>query len=180
MLAILYGSEAWCLKKSNMSYLLSPDGSMVRTVCGVQLIDRKRSKALMLGLSEAIDQLGTANSVCCYGNVLRREDVYVLRRELNIEVEGQWKNRGPKITWKKLVEEESVNVGSCIEDSLFLSEWSVGVNLIAIYVEVNLANFSCWGYYHVLNICSFPPLSYYLQDVIHQNAAKITNTVPIS
>ena len=35
-------------------------------VCGVQLIDRKRSMDLMymLGLNEAIDQLAMANSVC--------------------------------------------------------------------------------------------------------------------
>ena len=36
---------------------------------------------LMLGLSEAIDQLAMANSAHWYGYVLRREDGYVLRRE---------------------------------------------------------------------------------------------------
>ena len=32
-------------------------------MCGVQLNDRKRSKDLMLGLKETIDQLAMANSV---------------------------------------------------------------------------------------------------------------------
>ena len=50
---------------------------MVRAMQGVQLRDRKRSTYLMvmLGLSEAKDQLSMANSVCWYGHVLRREDV---------------------------------------------------------------------------------------------------------
>ena len=32
---------------------------------------------VMLVISEAIDQLAMANSVCWYGDVLRREDGYV-------------------------------------------------------------------------------------------------------
>ena len=39
-LAILYGSEAWCLKESEMGILQRTERSMVRTMCGVQLKDR--------------------------------------------------------------------------------------------------------------------------------------------
>ena len=60
---------------------------MVRVMCGAQLKDINRSKDLMLGLNEPIDQLAMANSVRCYGHVLKREDGHVLRRAL--EVEGQ-------------------------------------------------------------------------------------------
>ena len=43
-------------------------------MCWVELIDRKRAEKLMLmmGLNAEINQLATANSVCSYGNVLRR------------------------------------------------------------------------------------------------------------
>ena len=56
---ILYGIEAWCLKESEMGILQWTERSMVRTMCGVQLKDRKRSKdlMLMLSLSETVDQL---------------------------------------------------------------------------------------------------------------------------
>ena len=56
---------------------------MVRAMCVVLLIDRKRSTCLMcmLSLSETIDQLAIANSVRWYG--------HVLRRVLDLEVEGQ-------------------------------------------------------------------------------------------
>ena len=54
--AILYGSEAWCLKESEMRILRRTERSMVRAMCGVQLKDRKRSMDLvfMLGLNETI------------------------------------------------------------------------------------------------------------------------------
>ena len=45
----------------------------------------------MLGLSETIDQLATANSICWYGHLLRREDGHVLRRALDFEVVGHRK-----------------------------------------------------------------------------------------
>ena len=44
--------------------------------------NRKRSTDLMfmLHLSETIDQLAMANSICWNGHVLRREDGHVLRK----------------------------------------------------------------------------------------------------
>ena len=75
----------------------------MRAMCGVQLIDRKRSTdfMFMLGLNETIDQLAMANSVHWYGNVLRRQDYHVLSRELDLEVEGQRKKRKERKGWSK-------------------------------------------------------------------------------
>ena len=96
---------------------------------------QKRSIGLMfmLGLNEAIDQLLMANNVRWYGQVLRRKDGqvlrrkdgHVLRRALDFEVEGRWKKSRPKRTWKKQVDEESVEVGLRREDALCRSKWSV-------------------------------------------------------
>ena len=54
----------------------------MKAMYGVQLNDRTKTKNLMLilGSKETRDQLAIANSVHWYGNVLRREDGYVLRR----------------------------------------------------------------------------------------------------
>ena len=95
---------------------------MVRAMCGVQLKGRKRSTDLMfmLGLNEIIDQLAMADSVCWYG--------HLLRRALDLEVEGQRKKGSPKRTWERQVEEESVKVGLRREDALCRSKWSVGIN----------------------------------------------------
>ena len=83
---MLYGSEAWCLKESEMKTLRRTERSTVSAMCGVQLKDIKRSTDLMfmLGLSETIDQLAMTSSVCWYGHVLRREDGHVLRVVLDV------------------------------------------------------------------------------------------------
>ena len=98
--AILYGCEAWYLKGSAMGILRRTERSMVREMCGVQLKDTKRCTDLMfiLGLSDAIDQLAMAGSVRWCGYVFRREDGHVMRRALDLEVEGQRKNERLKRT----------------------------------------------------------------------------------
>ena len=53
----MYGSEAWCLKASEMGNLQRTERSAVRAKCGVQLKDRKSSKDLML--NETIDRWTT-------------------------------------------------------------------------------------------------------------------------
>ena len=62
---------------------------MVRSMCGVQLKDRKISKDLMLGLNETLGQSAMGSSVCWCGDVLWRKDGHVLRRVLDFEVEGR-------------------------------------------------------------------------------------------
>ena len=42
--AILHGSEAWCLKESEMEMLQRTQISMMRAMCEVQLKDRKRTR----------------------------------------------------------------------------------------------------------------------------------------
>ena len=98
---MLYGSEAWCLIEREMGILRRIEGSIVRTMCGVQLKDIKRSNDLMLGLNETTYQLAKAISVCWYGHVLRREGGHVLRRSLDFEVDGQRKKGRPSRLWKK-------------------------------------------------------------------------------
>ena len=141
--AILYGSEAWCLKER----------SMVRAMCGVQIKDRKRSTDMMfmLGLKETIDQLAIANSVCWYGDVLRREDGHLLRRTLYFEAECQRRKEMPKRMWKRQVEEESMKVGLRREDVLcrLVECWRKSD---CCRVELNLATLTYWGYYQILNI----------------------------
>ena len=85
----------------------------------------------MLGLNETIDRLAMKNCVCWYGYMLRREDGHVLRRALDLEVEGRRKKGRPKMTWKKQVEEESVKIGLRREDALCQLKWCVGIDNIA-------------------------------------------------
>ena len=106
-LRVPYGSEAWCQNESEMGILRRIETSMVRAMCGVQLIDRILSTdlMLMLGLNETMDHLVMANCVRWYGHVLRRENCHVWRRAIDFEVEGKRKKGRSKRTWKKHVVE---------------------------------------------------------------------------
>ena len=56
-----------------------------------------------------------ANSACCLGHMLRRQDGHILKRAIEFDIEGQR-------TWKRQVE-EGVMVGSRREDALCRSKW---------------------------------------------------------
>ena len=59
--------------------------------------------------------------------MLRRVDGHVLRKALDLEVDGQGKKGRLKRTWKKQVDEESVKVGLSREDALCQSKLSVAL-----------------------------------------------------
>ena len=63
--AMLYGSEIWCLRESEMAILRRIERTMVRSMCGVKLVDRKKMEDLMetLGLKETLDRWAKANGV---------------------------------------------------------------------------------------------------------------------
>ena len=87
MPAILYGSETWSLRESEMGILRRTGRSMVRAMCGVQLNHRKRSYYLMLTfvLNENLDHLAMAHSAGWYVYLLRREDGYILILRLKVK-----------------------------------------------------------------------------------------------
>ena len=42
--AMPYGSERWCLRENEMAILRTTEKAMVRTMCGVKMIEKKRTK----------------------------------------------------------------------------------------------------------------------------------------
>ena len=52
--AMLHGSETWCLRESEMAILRRTERAMVRSMCGVKLVDRKNTEELLevLGLKK--------------------------------------------------------------------------------------------------------------------------------
>ena len=97
--AMLYGSETWCLRESEMA-ILRTERAMVRSMYGVKLVDRKNTEELMemLGLKKTLDRMAKANGVRWYGRVIRREDDNILKKAMMMEVNGQRKRVRPKMT----------------------------------------------------------------------------------
>ena len=97
-LAMLYGSETWCLRENEMAILRRTERAMVRAMCGAKLMEKKRPKDLMemLGLKETVVQMAKANGVRWHGHVLRRDGRHFLRKALEFGSEGQEEARTTK------------------------------------------------------------------------------------
>ena len=63
--AMLYGSETWCLRENEMAILRRTEKAMMRAMCGVKIIEKRRSQELMslLGLKDTLDGLARASGV---------------------------------------------------------------------------------------------------------------------
>ena len=53
-MAMLYGSETWCLRENEMSVLRRIERAMLKAICDAKLMENKRTEDLleMLGLKE--------------------------------------------------------------------------------------------------------------------------------
>ena len=131
--ALLHGSETWCLRKSEMAVLRRTERAMVRSMCGVKLVDRKNTDKLMemLGLKKTLDRMAKMNGVRWYGHVIRREDDNILKKVMMMEVNGQQKRGRPKMTWKRQVEESVKKVGLKIKEAADRTTWREGPRAIA-------------------------------------------------
>ena len=87
---MLYESEAWCLREKDMAILRRTERAMIRTMCGVKLLDQRNSEELidMLSIKESLDRMAKASSMRWYGHVLRKEDENVIAKALNFETSG--------------------------------------------------------------------------------------------
>ena len=102
---------------------------MMRAMCGVKIIEKKRIQQLMslLGLKDTLDGLARASKVQCYGHVLRKNNGHVLRRALDFEVAGRRGRGRPNMTWKRQVEERINQIGLKKEDAVDRVKWRDGV-----------------------------------------------------
>ena len=105
--AMLYGSETCCLRKSEMAILRRTEQAMMRAMCAVKIIEKRRSQELMslLSLKDTLDGLARASGARWSGHVLRRDNGDVLRRALDFEVAGRKERKRSIMTWKRQAEE---------------------------------------------------------------------------
>ena len=129
---MLYESETWCLRESEMAILKRTERAMVRSMCGVKLVDRKNTEDLMemWGLKKTLDRMAMANGVRWYGHVIRRDDDNILKKAMMMEVKGKRKRGRPKLTWRRQVEESVKKVGLKIEEAGDQTRWREGMRTI--------------------------------------------------
>ena len=96
-----------------MTILRRTKKAMIRAMCGVKIIQKKRSQELtsLLGLKDSLDGLIRASEVRWYGHVLRWDNGSVLRRALDFKVARRRGLGRPNMTWKRQVEEHINQIG---------------------------------------------------------------------
>jgi hypothetical protein len=125
---MVYGSETWALKVSDMQQLERTERMMVRWMCGVTLKHRLRSQDLM----ERLDIVGVAERVRrgrlrWFGHVERKNaDDWVTKcRDLVVEG-GKSRGRNRK-TWLECVEGDMFKLGLSRVDAQDRVVWKSGV-----------------------------------------------------
>ena len=110
---MLYGSETCCLRENKVAILRRAERSMVRAMCGVKLVNKKKTVELMgmLKLKEAADKLAKENGVRWYGHALRRPEEDVLMKAIVHEMNGKRIQDQPKMKWREQVEENTRRIG---------------------------------------------------------------------
>ena len=74
-----------------MAILRRTEKAIMRSMCGVNLVDRKKIENLMkmLGLKETLHKRAKANGVRWYGYVIRRGDDDITKKAMMMEVNGK-------------------------------------------------------------------------------------------
>ena len=69
-------SVKWWYHVGEMAILRRTERAMVRSTCGMKLVNRKNMEELMemLGLKKTLDKIAKANDVRWYGHVIKRDD----------------------------------------------------------------------------------------------------------
>ena len=83
-----------------MAILSRTEKAMIRAMCKVKIIEKRKSQELMnlLGLKDTLNGQARASEVRWYGHVLRRDNGDVLRRALGFEVAGRRGRGRPNVT----------------------------------------------------------------------------------
>ena len=112
-----------------MAILKKTEKAMMRAICGVKIIEKRRSQELinLLGFKDTLNGLDRASGVRWYGHVLRRDNDDVLRRALDFKVAGRRGRGRPNMTWKRQVEEHINQIGMKRKDAIDRVKWRNGV-----------------------------------------------------
>ena len=121
---MLYGAETWATTKVIEKKISSSDQRMLRHMAHVKWEDRVPSEEVRrrCGVKNIVDIMRRSR-LRWYGHVKRREEDHVLRRALEMEVEGARPRGRPKKTWKRCVEEDMRQINIREENVNNRREW---------------------------------------------------------
>ena len=98
--AMMYGAETWAVKKAQEKKLDVAEMRMLRWMSGVTKLDRIRNERIR-GTTKVgeISKKVPESRLKWYGHVLRREDEYIGKRVMGMEVPGKRRSGRQKRRW---------------------------------------------------------------------------------
>ena len=97
---MVYGAETWVVKKAQEKKLDVAEMRMLRWMSGVAKLGRLRNERIRGTTNvEEISKKVQESRLKWYGHVLRREDEYVGKRVIGMEVPGRRRRGRPKREW---------------------------------------------------------------------------------
>ena len=122
--AMLYGAETWSVKKAHERKLNLVEMRMLRWMCGISKVDRVRNERIReIAKVRDISAKVQERRLKWYGHVMRREDGYVGRRAMSMEVEGRRKRGRPRRRWMDCVSDDLKEKGLTVNDSRNRRVW---------------------------------------------------------
>ena len=122
--ALMYGMETLPMKKLNERKMEVTEMKMLRWMCGVTRNDRIRNEYIRgtTKVTEITNKIQEAR-LRWYGHVRRRDENYIGRRMLELEVPGRRRRGRPKKRWRDCIQED-VREKDLEEDMVFdRREW---------------------------------------------------------
>lgn len=109
--ALLYGAETWPIKKAQENKLEVAEMRMLRWMLGVTRRDKVRNNFIR-GTAKVTEVTKKVQErrMRWFGHIKTREEGYVGRRILDMEVEGRRRGR-PKKRWKDRIGEDLIERG---------------------------------------------------------------------
>ena len=122
--AMLYGAETWPIKKEQERRMEVAEMRMLRWMCGATRRDRIKNDFIR-GTVKVVEVSKKAQErrLKWYGHVMRREDDFVCRRIMNMEVEGRRRRGRPKFRWKDGISNDMREKGLREQDMQDRGRW---------------------------------------------------------
>ena len=122
--ALMYGAEAWALKKAQEKKLEVAEMRMLRWMCGVTRLDKIRNERIrgIMKVGEITKKV-QERKLKWYGHVMRREEHHVGRRAMEMKVQGRRKKGRPKRRWLDKVKDDIKEKGLSADEVYDRATW---------------------------------------------------------
>ena len=121
---MVYGSEAWTLRRREEERLERTEMRMLRWILGLTLEDRKRNDDIrrVIGVACITDKVREAR-LRWYGHIQRREEDDGVKRILEADVHGQRSRGRQRKRWTDVVKYNMEDLWLTLEDTGNRAEW---------------------------------------------------------